>query len=842
LNQARRCRNKNDIKNNVENNIEKKHYRFYKAGSSYRENFRVRVNYNYNLKGRWIMNENNFTRRKMTGIVAAASLMSFSGSVSWAQSSTRAALEEVIVTAQKREQNMQDVPIAITTYSAYELEAKGLTSIIDLEKSSPNTQMRASRGTNSTLTAFVRGAGQQDPLWGFEPGVGVYVDDVYIARPQGAVLDVFDVERIELLRGPQGTLYGKNTIGGALKYITKRMSGEATAKITTAIGAYGQEDISLSGQLPIIDNQLYIGAAVSSLTRDGFGKQYKDYDSATGSFGRTEENYNKDVLTGRISVEYTPIDALSLRFAADKTDDDSNNRCGSRFAANTVAGPNGEFFGPLGSVYDSQCGMTEKSNVESEGISLTAQYDLTDSLSLKYIYADREGNTETYIDFDGTPLDSFEVPAFYKDDQQTHEIQANYTGERFAVVGGLYYYEGNAAGAFDALFGQFSTGVLTGSQFSNSVFGDVDTESTSLYMNANFDVTPTVTLTAGVRVTRDEKAASINRQFIVTSNSFPGSTNQGTGVTFGDPADDTVTAIRTNFSKDDTNDEWTETSPTLKADWKVTDDFMLYVSWAAGFKSGGFDMRTDAAVEPNAVEGYDPETVDTYELGLKGQFFDDRFRVNLTLFQSDFTDMQVTVQAPAPAPALFSSTVVNAGEAEIRGFELETITQFTENFSATFAVGHLNAEFITVDDAVLGNVANPQPDPSRDGGLDDGYQRWEMQNAPDWTGQLGLNYNANLGDAGSFALSTTVSFRDASRNFNEITTLSDQDSAYALWDASVVWYSADEHWTAAVHLKNLGNKTYNTGGYNFLATAGEDAVLGFYGPPRTWTASLAYEF
>lgn len=753
-----------------------------------------------------------------------------------AMAAEKPALEEIVVTAQKRAQNLQEVPIAITAYSPTELENAGVSTIVDLEKSLPNTQLRESRGTNSTLTAFIRGIGQQDPLWGFEPGVGIYIDDVYIARPQAAVLDVFDVERIEVLRGPQGTLYGKNTIGGAIKYVTRPLTGEASAKVNVAVGEYGQRDIMVSGQLPVIEDKLYIGAAVSRLERDGFGTQYKDYDSATGTFGRTEENYNKDVLTGRISIEYQPVEALTLRFSADKTDDDSNNRCGSRFDTNTVPGPNGEFFDALDDPFDSQCGMTEKSNVETEGYSLTAIYDINEALSVKYIYADREGNTETFIDFDGTPLDSFEVPAFYNDEQETHELQVNYNGARFALVGGVYYYEGNAAGAFDALFGQFSSGVLTGSQFSNAVFGDVDTESMSFYINGDFEITERLSLTAGVRYTNDEKAASVNRQFVITSNSFVGTTSQGSGLTFGDSANDTLLAIRTDFDKSDANDEWSEVSPSLKLSWDLFEDVMIYAGWSKGFKSGGFDMRADAVVLPDSINGYDPETVDTYELGVKAQLWDDRLRLNVTLFQSDFEDMQVTVQAPAPPPAFFSSSVVNAGEAEIDGVEAEATAQFTDNLTVKLVLGYLNAEFVEIEDAQFGNLAEPYIDGS--GNLVD---PWEMQNAPKWNGQLGLTYLADFGNAGSVTLGTAVSYRDRTRMFDPVASIIDQKS-YTLWDASAVWHSADEAWTAALYVKNINDTLYRTGGYNFPATAGEDAVLGFYGAPRTWTLSVGYQF
>ncbi|MCV6615145.1 MAG: TonB-dependent receptor, partial [Cellvibrionaceae bacterium] len=180
------------------------------------------------------------------------------------------ALEEVTVTAQRREQSLQDVPVAVTAFDADALAEAGTSTIVDLQRSTPNTTLQVSRGTNSTLTAYVRGIGQADPLWGFEPGVGLYVDDIYFARPQAGVLDVYDVERIEVLRGPQGTLYGKNTIGGAIKYVTKRLTGEPEFEVGVSLGSYGQRDIKVSGQLPLIEDTLNMGVAIASLNRDGF--------------------------------------------------------------------------------------------------------------------------------------------------------------------------------------------------------------------------------------------------------------------------------------------------------------------------------------------------------------------------------------------------------------------------------------------------------------------------------------------------------------------------------------------------------------------------------------------
>ena len=263
---------------------------------------------------------------------------------------------------------------------------------------------------------------------------------------------------------------------------------------------------------------------------------------------------------------------------------------------------------------------------------------------------------------------------------------------------------------------------------------------------------------------------------------------------------------------------------------------MIYGGWSNGFKSGGFDMRADDVANPIARQGYNPETVDTYEFGVKTELLDNRVRLNATVFRSEFEDMQVTVQAPAPGLAVFSSTVVNAGESEIEGFEAEATAQLTAGLSAKLVLGYMNAEFITVQDAQFGNVAEPYDD-----GTGNIVQPWEMQNSPDWNGQFALIYNTDLNEYGSLALNTSVSYRDDTRMFDATATILDQPS-YSLWDAGATWYSPGGSWTASLHLKNIGDEIYRTGGYNFPATALEDAIVGFYGAPRTWTFSLSTEF
>ncbi|MCD9458569.1 TonB-dependent receptor [Marinibactrum halimedae] len=719
---------------------------------------------------------------------------------------SQVALEEVVVTAQRREQSLQDIPVAVTALSADALADRGVADITEIQRIAPNTTLQVSRGTNSTLTAYIRGVGQADPLWGFEPGVGLYVDDVYLARPQAGVLDVYDVERVEVLRGPQGTLYGKNTIGGALKYVTKRLSGEQELSVTTSVGSYRQLDVSVAGQMPLSDT-VAVGGAIARFTRDGFGEFILNDD----------ENYNKDIVSGRFSIEFTPNDALWIRIAADSTEDDSNAKGGHRLTQSLRVPDEGI----PSSVYDSNADMSTFNSVESSGVSLTAEWDVTDSVTLKSITAYREGETFTNIDFDNTSLPSVHVPAIYEDDQTTQEFQLNYTSDRLAIVSGVYLYEGTASGAFDVLLGAFDSTDVFGDgsnvigNFNAVTSGTVDTTSYALYAHTTYDVSEALALTLGARYTVDEKDASVFRSSLFV---------EGLSSRLGG-RDLSTLSVSTDYSNDE---QWSEFSPRVSVDYRFNEMLMAYGAFSRGFKSGGFDMRGNATLNPETVNGYDPETVDSIELGMKTELWDSRLRINAALYSMDYDDVQVTVQNSADGGTTFASAVVNAGKAEVDGAELEISAQLTEGLSLTGSVGYTNAEFtevITDTESGPVNVAD----------------EWEFAFTPEWTSFLAVNYFHTVANIGSINWSVSTSYRDETRIFPNNASLVDE-KGYSLWDASIVWTSTDENWTVGLHGKNLTDEEYRVGGYNFLGLGAEDSIIGYYGNPRTYSLTANYRF
>ena len=535
----------------------------------------------------------------------------FAPAVAGAQASGNA-LDEIVVTARRREESLSDVPLSITALSGAELERIGLADLVAVGQAAPNVTLEVSRGTNTTLTAFIRGVGQQDPVAGFEAGVGIYVDDVYLNRPQAAVLDIYDVERIEVLRGPQGTLYGRNTIGGAIKYVTKRLADETEAKVRFSVGSYGQLDGVVTASTPLSDS-VRVGGSIAKLTRDGFGDNIN-----LGGI----ENYQKDILGLRASLEYAPSDEFFLRLAADYIDDQSDPRQGHRLTVGNLSGA------PiLGDVFDTRAGLNNpEQEVTATGIALTTEWTLNDAWMIRNILSYREDESFSPIDFDSLPADDLDVPVVYENDQLSEEFQLLYSGEKLNGLIGAFYMEANAFNAFDVILG--TTGAVIALPGLNAfTLGDVDTTTWALFADFSYDLTDTVSVSVGGRYTSDERDSRVLRQTLIG----------GTSSFFGGTA--TPIATTSDFNGSET---FTEFTPRLSVSFRPNESVNLYATYSEGFKGGSFDPRGQTSGAPDidgdgdvdAIDQFEfllfqPETVDSFEIGLKGNWFDNRLVANI---------------------------------------------------------------------------------------------------------------------------------------------------------------------------------------------------------------------
>ena len=749
----------------------------------------------------------NFIRSVRACAAAAAALCAVPAVLAQeapaARSAAAGGLEEITVTARRREEMLQDVPISLSAFSGEDLESAGAIDITWLQQTTPNLTLQVARGSNSTLIAFIRGIGQQDPLWGFEPGVGLYVDDVYVARPQGAVLDIFDIERIEVLRGPQGTLYGRNTIGGAIKYVTRPLGDEARFDGRINVGSYGQHDVIASMAAPVSDT-FSIGGSVALYRRDGYGKN-----KLTG-----EEHYNKDVDAARFSAEWRPADSLLFRLAADWVQDTSNARHGHREApgAGLTAGEP-----VLKSIYDTRGGIGSDNRVETDGVSLLAQWAINDVFTLKSITAYREGDTDTVIDFDNSPAPALDVPGVYADRQFTQELQLLFEGERWQGVAGLFYLDAMARGKFDTIVGLINTTIATS--------GQVDTESVAAFADVSFDITDALSASVGGRWTSDDREGTVYRQ------NFTGLYSPLFGNDAAIPG-----LVRSNYTNDKSFDEFT---PRVSVTYEFSDDLTTYAAYSEGFKSGGFDMRGDAVLTPDTVNGYDPEYVKSYEVGLKGSVLDQRLGFNLALFRADYEGQQITRQEPTVTGSI-ASFVDNAADSTIQGVELEGTIRFTDNLTATYGVGYIDAEFDKYTSTTV--IANPSPPPATITVPIDLSDSAQFQNTPEWNANLALSYRHDLVERGSVLGTVRGSYRSEYSMFEFENPLIDQTEDYTLLDVDLVWTLANGRTTIGAHGRNLTDEAYKIGGYYFPGATFGNVVSSFYGPPRTYTLTLGYSF
>lgn len=740
-------------------------------------------------------------KRKHLSLAIGCVLLS-SMPLAWAQDAAPATaspatnattLDSVKVTARKREETLQDVPVAVTAFTPETLDKLNIKDLGDLDAQVPNLTVYAARGSTSTVTAYIRGVGQADPLWGVDPGVGIYLDDVYIARPQGALLDVFDVERIEVLRGPQGTLYGKNTIGGAIKYISRGLPQETTGFASVTVGNYNQLDVkaALGGEIGGKDSGLRGRVAVASMNRDGFGENRFN----------GQEISDKEINAVRLQLGAYSQDDFDVQFAFDYLDDQSGVRGGKLLSANTSPTANFLFPGlsaytPMDSRYDIYSAMPNVNDTEMKGLSATVNWRPNEDWAFKYVVAKRESDTETNIDFDMTPFPVADVKAFYSDSQVTNEVQANYDGGgRARGVVGIYHFDGDAGGQVLNNFFGLSFG---------DTQGVVNTSSLSVYTDWTFDLTDRLKLDVGARYTDEDKhAVAYNIGY--------------TNATFTVPNG----VVAANFDK---TINFKNVSPKVSLDFQVTPDIMVYGLASRGFKSGGYNIRANTTAVPRSGEPFDDESVDSFEVGSKMSFLDQRLFLNLSAFHNKYEDIQLSVftqYIDGNGNPQFFGDFTNAGKGTVNGVEVEYQFLPTANWLISGNLAWLDAKY---DEFITGgvNVADTQ----------------YFTNAPEFSGALNVEYRTDLANGGNLSARVTYSYQSEVYPTTDLSEAIKQPG-YGLLGAGVVW-RANDAWSFSLQGTNLADEEYRTTGYNLQAALG--VLSGFYGPPRQYSLTARYDF
>jgi iron complex outermembrane recepter protein len=698
-----------------------------------------------------------------------------------AEAQVTTTLDVVKVTARKREESLQDVPVAVTALTAEQLDKLAVKDLSDLQGQVPNLTIYAARGSNTTITTFIRGVGQADPLWGVDPGVGIYFDDVYIARPQGALLDVYDVQRVEVLRGPQGTLYGKNTIGGAVKYVSKPLPQATEGQLTLAIGNHGQVTAKGGVGTAVADGQFRFRVAGASLNRDGYGRNLTDGSPVS----------DQNTTSGRVSMGWFPTgSSFNAQLSVDRTRDNSHMRGFQRLNVNPFDPAKTP---PTTGRYDIATGMPNANSTSSEGESLTLNWGVSNDWSLKYILAHRASDTHTAIDFDGLPNKIADVRAEYHDSSTSHELQAIYEGQHHSGVIGAYWFDGRAGGTVRNNFFNASFGTTN---------GQVYTEGKAIFGDWSWRLTPQFSVSTGLRYTDETKRA------VVLNQAFANDQFSGTPI-----------AVPANF---DNSRSVTNTSPRLSLEYKASQAVKLYTTASRGFKSGGYNIRANTLAFPSSGRPFEDEVLDSLELGAKMVLDGGRLELNTAVFHNKYKNVQLSVftsYTQANGQPGFFGDFTNAGKATVQGAEVEFLWMPTTAWRLSGHLAALDAKYDEYIDRGA-NVADQK----------------KFTNTPKFQAGLNIEHNMKLA-MGTLRSRLGLSHRSKVYPTTDLAETLAQDS-YTLVNAGLIW-ERDSKLSFFLQGSNLTDKSYKTDGYNIAALG---VLNAYYGAPRTFTVGGTLKF
>ena len=798
-----------------------------------------------------------FNRNALTTAIAL-STATLSGLVSAqdnAPSTTATLMEEIVVSARGIEEGLQDAPIAVSAFTGETLDYRGVDSLDQIERFVPSLTLQNNPsfgGASNSAAIYLRGVGQKEFLPTTEPGVGLYVDGVYVARSVGAILDIIDIDRLEVLRGPQGTLFGRNTIGGAISIATRKPQpgGDFGGSLAAAAGTDSLVHLRGTVHVPV-NERVALRASVASMTQDGYVDRADGIDLG-----------NDDTIAGRVSLAFQPNDDFASLITVDMTRDRENGPAmellgidftdlsqlqgvvlappppmafihnvttaamgpGQPCAATDPAG-NGITSNPASpNCYDSRYIGADKSNegtapayseTDVFGLSATLDYNLSENLAIKSITAYRELDSDFARDGDHSPHRIAQFEDTLEQDQFTQELQLLGTYDRMNWILGLYYFseDGDNVNTLDFTVSNFRSG------------GAFDNTSWAAFAQATYDMTDRLHLTLGARYTDEDKAFTPDQ--IIYNNYFAGFSNlvpPGNPLAALDaPFLQAGSRILPLLEKEISISEFT---PMANLAFDLSDKVMLYATYSEGFKSGGFTQRVFPPIvagftappgtpDLDLIPTYEPEFVDVLEAGFKMDLLDGQLRFNGAFFKTNYEELQVQVfNSVAPVTQ-------NIGEASIEGFELELSASPAEGWFIEGSLSLLNAEYDTID------TANTLI-----------FESNEFERVPETTASLGLSKEFSLSNAGTFLLRADWSYRSETFNDAYNTPLLETDS-YSLIDASARWTNRDGDWTVIVSGTNLSDEEYLVTGVYGTAF---QSLEGVYNRGRQWRVEVRKQF
>ena len=724
-----------------------------------------------------------------------------------------ASLEEIVVTARKKEESMQDVGLPVSAMSKTEIERAFARDISDLASVSPNLIIdETSQGPGGVAAIFIRGIGVADVEKNFDPAVGVVVDGIVIGANAGSLLRSIDLASIEVLRGPQGTLFGRNTIGGLINITTTQPTGELGAKVRVGVEDYDTWYADGIFNVGITDS---LAAKLTLAKRD---QQEGYYENVTldKDVGRNDyQSYGINLLwdaTDDLAFEYT--------YKKEETDQDTPPLLNTGQARHAFCSGYGYCspsldkpitgdrrkiaqvgYRPVGPLADRKNPflvwhpdqveqVPMDATFDTDAHTFEVRWDINENYRLDYLYGYWESEETILSNWDGTPqlLYGTDRPADYE--QDSHELRLTYDArDRLSFVLGGYLWNSEYSIDLNSYIGfnpDFPGQFLDIYQYSNQ-----ETDSWAVFFEADYKLTDALTLTLGGRYTEDEKES---RQYGIVN---------------------TITDPFTSHP----DEKWDEFTPRVGLSYNISDDMMLFATYSNGYRSGGFNGRVGNLVE--AREPYDPETVDNFEIGIKSEWLENRLRVNANVFYLEYDDKQEELQLPDDNDTGQKTVVTNAASATLQGVELDIQAFLGDGLSLRANLGYLDSEY---DDFQYTDLNGDIVDLSN----------LEFRRAPDWTGSFDATYEFDLG---SGTMWMRGAYHYIGEHFVNVTNVPElENDEQHIFDASVN-YSING-FTFSLFGRNLTDEDGYIHGYDVAGLWSYAATR----PPRTYGFEMIYNF
>ena len=685
-------------------------------------------------------------------------------------------LQEIVVTAQKRSESLQKTPISMMAMTGADIESKGIADITDLRSIVPSLQVTPHPNSATTARVFIRGIGNNDDQITVDPSVAIYLDGIYIARNQGLSAEVAEVERIEVLRGPQGSLYGRNATGGAINYITKAPKlGEFSAKQTFAIGNYDQFRSRTRVNIPVGDT-LAVELAYLHSEKDGY---VKNRGTGVARWGdQRRDGY-------RAAVLWQPLDALQIRYTYDRSEIGDT----PVFMVHTpLFYPNKADRPSAGSAAVRDL---KRNDVVSQGHNLTVSWDVSDNVTLKSLTGYRKLSSRTNQNYHTGVAGAFPLilTAFdQKQDQWSQELQliGSALDKQLEYVLGAYYFDEDGDSA--------DTSAITGRPRVDRV-ATIHNRAYALYGQATWRPAfmEGLYLTGGLRWSRDERQATLD-QTVVPAVGAPIPQPHGEG--------------RNKFS---------DVSPSFVIGYNVNPDVNIYAKYAKGYKTGGYNIRASSVARFNA--GFGPETLDSFEVGIKSSWLNNRLRANLAVFRSNYKDIQTNVQTDPANPAV--TDVFNAGKAQIQGIEVDLMAKPVDALTLSVNYAYLDAKFKKILDEAGNDITD----------------RYTFVEAPKHTLTASAEYRFPETPIGT--LTASVDYFLKSKVSSATADARYVIGKYSLLNARLTLSDIPVglgNWRLSAFGKNLTDKEYYVAHFN----GGVPSAI--FGEPRTYGLELTFEY